>query len=45
MQLPFTGFSPQATGFFAGLERNNTREWFEQNRAVFDAEVKAPMPP
>jgi uncharacterized protein (TIGR02453 family) len=44
MTLPtFSGFDPAALTFFRGLKRNNTKTWFENNRHIYDAEVKGPM--
>jgi uncharacterized protein (TIGR02453 family) len=43
MATTFTGFSPQATKFFAGLEKDNSKTWFESNRKTFDTELKAPF--
>ncbi|HUQ15650.1 MAG TPA: TIGR02453 family protein [Gemmatimonadales bacterium] len=39
----FGGFRPEALGFLRRLKRNNRREWFERNRAVYEAEVRDPM--
>ena len=39
----FGGFRPQALGFLRRLKRNNRREWFERNRAVYETEVRDPM--
>lgn len=39
----FTGFRPAALRFLAGLRRNNRRDWFEERRHVYEAEVRAPM--
>ena len=39
----FQGFRPQALGFLRRLKRNNRREWFERNRAVYETEVRDPM--
>jgi uncharacterized protein (TIGR02453 family) len=39
----FTGFGPGALGFLRRLERNNRREWFERNRALYEREVRDPM--
>lgn len=36
-------FSEQALRFLRALRRNNRREWFEERRAIFENEVKAPM--
>jgi uncharacterized protein (TIGR02453 family) len=39
----FAGFRPEALGFLRRLKRNNRREWFERNRAVYETEVRDPM--
>ena len=39
----FGGFRPEALGFLRRLKRNNRREWFERNRAVYETEVRGPM--
>jgi uncharacterized protein (TIGR02453 family) len=39
----FDGFRPQALGFLRRLKRNNRREWFERNRAVYETEVRDRM--
>ena len=39
----FGGFRPQALAFLRRLARNNRREWFERNRAVYETEVRDPM--
>lgn len=39
----FEGFRPQALGFLRRLKRNNRKEWFEGNRAVYETEVRDPM--
>lgn len=36
-------FTNDALRFLRGLKRNNRREWFEERRAVFEQELKAPM--
>lgn len=41
--VPFTGFGPQALTFFEDLAANQTREWFADHKAVFDAHVLRPM--
>ncbi|HVY55160.1 MAG TPA: DUF2461 domain-containing protein [Thermodesulfobacteriota bacterium] len=33
----FNGFSKKAFDFLGGLEENNSREWFESNRDVFES--------
>lgn len=35
--------SPKAFTFLRGLRRHNDRDWFEQRRAIYEQEVKAPM--
>lgn len=42
-QTTFTGFSAEATEFFADLELDNSREFWLANRAVFERSVRAPM--
>lgn len=39
----FPGFPPSTLQFFAKLEKNNNREWFEKNKDRYESEVKAPM--
>jgi uncharacterized protein (TIGR02453 family) len=39
----FGRFRPEALGFLRRLKRNNRREWFERNRAVFETELRDPM--
>jgi uncharacterized protein (TIGR02453 family) len=41
--MTFQGFGPEAQRFFKALSFHQTREWFEENREVYDASVKAPM--
>jgi uncharacterized protein (TIGR02453 family) len=36
-------FPPEAITFFKGLEKNNTRDWFQPRKEIFDAKVKEPM--
>ena len=38
----FSGFPKAAFKFFKDLENNNTREWFEENRGVFEKSVMGP---
>jgi uncharacterized protein (TIGR02453 family) len=42
-KTPFAGFPPETLRFLRALKRNNNREWFLQNKAVFEEKVKAPM--
>ena len=39
----FAGFRPEALRFLRRLKRNNRRDWFERNRAVFELELRDPM--
>jgi uncharacterized protein (TIGR02453 family) len=39
----FPGFPPETARFFRGLKRNNTREWFQARKAVYEEKVRAPM--
>ena len=39
----FAGFGARATAWFAGLERDNSREYFERNRIIYDQHIKAPL--
>ena len=34
---------PEAFKFLRGLEKNNNREWFNERKAVYEAELKEPM--
>jgi uncharacterized protein (TIGR02453 family) len=43
MRTAFSGFPEEAMTFFRGLARNNTREWFQPRKAIYDQRVKAPM--
>lgn len=37
------GFSDEAVKFFRGLRKNNTREWFQPRKEIFDTEIRAAM--
>ena len=39
----FPGFPPEALRFLRQLKRNNNRDWFLQNKTVYETKVKAPM--
>lgn len=39
----FQGFTEDALTFFAALRMNNNREFFEENRAVYEGSVRAPL--
>lgn len=38
----FNGFSKDTVEFFKGLQRNNTREWFEAHRQTYESQVMEP---
>lgn len=39
----FRGFGGEALRFLRRLRRNNTREWFERHRPVYETELRDPM--
>jgi uncharacterized protein (TIGR02453 family) len=39
----FPGFSKDALAFFKAVHFHQNREWFSENRALYENEVKAPM--
>ena len=39
----FSGFKPAAFTFLRSLRKHNEREWFERNRATYEAELRAPL--
>jgi uncharacterized protein (TIGR02453 family) len=39
----FTQFTPKAFTFLRGLAKNNRKEWFEEHRAEYEAELKRPL--
>jgi uncharacterized protein (TIGR02453 family) len=39
----FVGFGPGAVAWFEGLERDNSRTWFQAHRAQFEADVRDPF--
>jgi uncharacterized protein (TIGR02453 family) len=41
--VPFTGFGPRALDFFRALAFHQSKQWFEENRAIYDEEVRAPL--
>ena len=43
MASQFPGFSEGAMAFFRELKKNNTREWFQARKHVYEESVKAPM--
>jgi uncharacterized protein (TIGR02453 family) len=38
----FRGFSRETVAFFRGLKKNNSRDWFESHRGVYENRVLAP---
>lgn len=38
--MAFTGFAPADLAFLSGLRQNNDRDWFTENRAVYDEGLK-----
>ena len=38
----FNGFTPNALKFFNDLTNNNNREWFLENKTVYEKEIKLP---
>ena len=42
-EVAAASFTPKATEFFAGLERDNSKDYWTANKAVFENEVKEPM--
>ena len=40
---PFTGFGAGVIAFFEALDTEQTRDWFEANRARYEAEARGPM--
>jgi uncharacterized protein (TIGR02453 family) len=41
--MPFKGFGLQALPFFKALAFHQSKEWFEENRAIYEGEVKDPF--
>jgi len=37
---PFDGYSPKAISFLKDLKQNNNRDWFMENKPVYDVELK-----
>jgi uncharacterized protein (TIGR02453 family) len=42
-QRLFSGWPKDAIDFFDGLEENNNRDWFQENKARYDRAVREPM--
>ena len=43
MTSGFTGFGPGLQTFFKQLARNQNRDWFQEHRPAYEAEIRAPM--
>lgn len=43
MDAPFLGFGPGALDWFARLEADNSKAWFDANRGVWEAEARGPL--
>jgi uncharacterized protein (TIGR02453 family) len=43
MLAPFLGFGPKALDWFRGLEADNSKAYFEANRAVWEEQVRGPL--
>ncbi len=41
--MSFNGFGPQALPFFKALGFHQTKEWFEENRSIYESHVKGPL--
>lgn len=39
----FTGFSREAIDFLKSLEKNNTREWFQAHKDIYERSCREPM--
>jgi uncharacterized protein (TIGR02453 family) len=41
--MPFKGFGPQALPFFKALAFHQTKEWYQENRTLYENDVKEPF--
>jgi uncharacterized protein (TIGR02453 family) len=41
--MPFKGLGPQTLPFFKALGFHQTKAWFEENRALYETEIKTPL--
>ena len=41
--MTFTGFPKEAVAFFAGLEADNSKTYWQANKATYDERVRGPM--
>jgi uncharacterized protein (TIGR02453 family) len=39
----FKGFGPKALAFFSALKFHQSRDWFEENRALYESDVHEPL--
>lgn len=39
----FKGFTPQTIQFFRDIAENNNKEWFDENKGVYDEEIYKPI--
>lgn len=42
MATVFSGFPHAAFDFFAGLEADNTKDWFHEHRSIYDSAIRQP---
>ncbi|NJO85265.1 MAG: hypothetical protein HC828_22655 [Blastochloris sp.] len=40
---PFAGFGPDAVAWFEGLERDNSKSYFEATRSQWETQVRDPL--
>jgi uncharacterized protein (TIGR02453 family) len=43
MAVPFRGFGEKAIPFLKALDFHQSREWFHENRALFESELREPL--
>ena len=41
--MPFQGVGKQALPFFKALAFHQSKDWFEENRAIYEADIKGPL--
>src|SRR6516165_10191900 len=41
--LPFTGFAAATFRWFSGLERDNSRDYFQRTRDIYDTDVRGAL--
>ena len=42
MSVKFNGFSKKSLKFFFDLQKNNSKNWFTENRNIFENEILLP---